>query len=329
MIAQQLALFALQLSVQCLIVPPMLLSRLKPVWRVLYRVYDGLYRHDGWAIASHIALSALLALFPFLIFLTALASFFGTQAMADAVVRILIEALPEAVARPVGTEVRNVLTGQRRDLLTIGGALAIWFSSSGVESLRVGLNRAYGAEETRYWVQTRLQSIIFVLVGAAGLLMLGFMVVLAPAAIAATSSVLVDVQEFAKQHDIISAGTTVPDFERFIARYDLVRYGATSAILLTGLVMAHVWLPAGRRGVLSVLPGIIVTLFFWLLSAIIFGAYLARFSTYASTYAGFAAPMMALVFLYFLAVIFIAGGELNAAIAAERAHKELPELLQE
>ena len=75
----------------------MSLYRFKQVWRVLYRLYDGLYRHDGWAIASHIALSALLALFPFLIFLTALASFFGTQELADAVVKILIEAVIEAV----------------------------------------------------------------------------------------------------------------------------------------------------------------------------------------------------------------------------------------
>jgi membrane protein len=295
-----------------------MLSRLKMVWRVLLRVYDGLYRHDGWAIASHIALSALLALFPFLIFLTALASFFGTQAMADAIVKILIEALPQAVAGPIAQEVRNVLTGQRRDLLTIGALLAIWFSSSGVESLRVGLNRAYGVEETRYWVQTRLQSIIFILIGAAGLLMLGFMVVLAPAVIAAASSVLVEVQEFLKSHDIINQGTTVLDFQRFIARYDIVRYGATTVILLTGLIMAHVWLPAGRRRVLWVMPGIVVTLALWLAAASIFGWYLARFSTYASTYAGFAAPMMALVLLYFLAVIFIAGGELNAAIDAER-----------
>jgi membrane protein len=292
--------------------------RLKQAWRVLYRVYEGLYRHDGWALASHIALSALLALFPFLIFLTALGSFFGTKEMADAIVKILIEALPEAVAKPIAQEVRNVLTGQRRDLLTIGGALAIWFSSSGVESLRVGLNRAYGVEETRYWVQTRLQSIIFVLIGAAGLLMLGFMVVLAPAAVAATSSVLAEAQDFLKQHDVIKQATSVPDFQRFVAQYDLVRYGATSVILLTGLVMAHVWLPAGRRGVLWVLPGIVVTLALWLAAAVVFGWYLARFSTYASTYAGFAAPMMALVLLYFLAVIFIAGGELNMAIDQER-----------
>jgi len=299
------------------------LHRLKPAWRVLIQVYDGLYRHDGWALASHIALSALLALFPFLIFLTALASFFGTNEMADAIVPIIIEALPDAVARPLAVEVRSVLTGQRRDLLTIGGVLAIWFSSSGVESLRIGLNRAYGVEETRQWWVTRGHSIIFVLIGAAGLLMLGFLVVLTPAVIAAVSAVLGDLQAFFKRHDLVGQATTAPDFQRFAARYDLVRYGTTSAILLTGLVMAHVWLPAGRRRLRSVWPGIAVTLSCWLAAAVIFGAYLARFSTYASTYAGFAAPMMALVFLYFLAVIFIAGGELNAAIDQERAVREL------
>jgi membrane protein len=282
----------------------MMMSRLRQIWRVLYRIYDGLYRHDGWALASHIALSALLALFPFLIFLTALGSFFGTNAQADTVVTILIDALPEAVARPIATEVRNVLTGQRRDLLTIGGALAIWFSSSGVESLRVGLNRAYGVEETRSWMVTRLQSIGFIMIGAAGLLALGFLVVLAPAAISATS-------------------VYFPDLAKLASTYDLTRYGATSAILLTGLITAHIWLPAGARPISGVLPGIVMTLAAWLVAAVSFGAYLAQFSTYASTYAGFAAPMMALVFLYFLAVIFIAGGELNAAVAEERKIDEI------
>jgi membrane protein len=131
--------------------------------------------------------------------------------------------------------------------------------------------------------------------------------------------VLIEVQDFLKQHDVIQQGTTVLDFQRFMSRYDLVRYGATTATLLTGLAMAHVWLPAGRRPIVTVLPGIVLTLACWLAAAIAFGWYLARFSTYASTYAGFAAPMMALVFLYFLAVIFIAGGELNAAIDEERA----------
>ncbi len=67
------------------------------------------------------------------------------------------------------------------------------------------------------------------------------------------------------------------------------------------------------------MPGIVLTLALLAGGGGGFRLVSGAFSTYASTYAGFAAPMMALVFLYFLAVIFIAGGELNAAIDEERA----------
>ncbi|HJW77066.1 MAG TPA: hypothetical protein VJ526_00635, partial [Beijerinckiaceae bacterium] len=50
--------------------------------------------HDGWAIASHIALSILLSLFPFLILVTSLASFFGTGSLADEATDIILEAWP-------------------------------------------------------------------------------------------------------------------------------------------------------------------------------------------------------------------------------------------
>ena len=50
-------------------------------------------------------------------------------------------------------------------------------------------------------------------------------------------------------------------------------------------------------------------------AALVFSAYLARFSkNYVTTYAGLATGMIALVFLYFCAVIFLFGGEINAAI---------------
>ena len=41
---------------------------------------------EGWAIASHIALSTLMALFPFMIVLSSLAHFFGANEIADDVV---------------------------------------------------------------------------------------------------------------------------------------------------------------------------------------------------------------------------------------------------
>ena len=61
------------------------------------------------------------------------------------------------------------------------------------------------------------------------------------------------------------------------------------------------------------LPGVILTLIAWVVAATLFAWYLSRFASYATTYAGFAAVMVALVFLYFIAVIFILGGELNSA----------------
>ena len=132
-------------------------SRLESEVRFLQLCYripiDAFFRFnadDGWAIASHIALSALMSLFPFLIFVTALASFaFGSRELADEVARILLEAWPTQVAAPIAAEIHNVLTTARGGVLTVGVALAIYFSSSGIESVRIGLNRAYGVTEPR------------------------------------------------------------------------------------------------------------------------------------------------------------------------------------
>ena len=49
---------------------------------------------DGWAIASHIALSTLMALFPFLIVLTSLAGFFGSKELADQAAGLMLQTWP-------------------------------------------------------------------------------------------------------------------------------------------------------------------------------------------------------------------------------------------
>jgi membrane protein len=72
------------------------------------------------------------------------------------------------------------------------------------------------------------------------------------------------------------------------------------------------------------MPGIAATLILWLATGIAFGRYLAQYSfTYVNTYAGLASAMVALVFLYWTASIFIYGGELNAALLASRAAENI------
>ncbi|MGH6845836.1 MAG: YihY/virulence factor BrkB family protein, partial [Methylocella sp.] len=104
------------------------------VFRVLYDAIMRFARDDGWAIASHIALSILMSLFPFLIFVTALAGFFGSKSLADEVAHILLQTWPRQVAAPIANEIHNVLTQTRSGLLTISVILSIYFSSSSVEA---------------------------------------------------------------------------------------------------------------------------------------------------------------------------------------------------
>jgi membrane protein len=80
---------------------------------------------DGWAIASHIALSTLMALFPFLIVLTSLAGFFGSKELADQAVGLLLQVWPKQVADSLSGEIHDVLTTSRGDILTIGAVLAV------------------------------------------------------------------------------------------------------------------------------------------------------------------------------------------------------------
>ncbi len=92
--------------------------------------------------------------------------------------------------------------------------------------------------------------------------------------------------------------------------------------MIVALFVLHAWLPCGRRSFLQILPGIVFTMVASLISGIVFGQYLARFaSNYVTMYAGLASVIIALVFLYFIAAIFVYGGELNAAIMKSRLPK--------
>ena len=246
-----------------------------------------------------------MALFPFIILVTALAaSLLGSKELADEVARLLLETWPNEVAGPIANEIHNVLTTTRGDILTIGFAFAVYFASSGIESLRIALNRAYSAVETRNWVLLRIESIFYVLIGAIALLALAFLIVLGPLIFA-----------------------TAVKFATWLAplewNFTVARYSIASVALIIALLVAHKWLPAGRRRLRDVLPGILATLVLWLAAGVIFGRYLAEFAyTYVTYYAGLASAMIALVFLYLTASIFVYGGELNAAFVRQRAQPQ-------
>ena len=188
-------------------------------------------------------------------------------------------------------------------MLTFGVLFALYFASSGVESLRVGLNRAYDMTEPRPWWRLRIKSIAYVLIGAVALLAFAFLVVLAPLI---WEKLLLYVPTLAPLSGMIT----------------FARYAVAASVLVIALTILHGWLPAGRRSFVEIAPGIIATLSLWLVSGAAFGRYLADYAfAYVTMYAGLASAMIALVFLYVCASIFIFGGELNSAIRNARRQR--------
>ncbi|KQV73328.1 YihY/virulence factor BrkB family protein [Rhizobium sp. Root1220] len=268
--------------------------------RIFYEVvYDAichLIEDDGFAMASHIALSTLLAVFPFLIFGTTLATFLGADQFSSTAIHLIFDTWPDVIAKPLADEVLQVLTIPRGGLLTVSVLAAAYFASNGVEALRISLNRAYRVQETRPWYFTRLASLGYVLIAV---------IIFAAISIVLVAAIPLAL-DYARLWSPLLAETLEVVFSWRV-------YG-TLFVLTVALFVVHLWLPAGRRRVFDVVPGVLVTLLLWLAGALIFAYYLSAFANYTATYAGLASVMIVLIFLYMIGVIFIVGAEINAAL---------------
>ena len=273
---------------------------MRALFSILWSAAEKFLADDGWAIASYIGLTLLMSLFPFLIFVAALAGFLGSAELAKEAAQLIFAEWPAVVAGPIAEQVSNVLTAPRGGLVTIGAVLALYFASSAIEALRVGLNRAYGLVERRPWWRLRLQSLAVVLVGSLALLALAFLVVLGPLIVEA-------VQPFA------------PWVSNAYSIVTVSRLAVAALMLLVSLLSAHYLLPAHRLRMVDLLPGVALTFVASIAFGEAFGMYLNQYvRNYISMYAGLASVMIALVYLYWVALLFVFGGELNAAIMRGR-----------
>ena len=256
---------------------------------------------DGWWIASHISLTLLMSLFPFLIFVAALAGFLGREDLAKAATRVVFAEWPPVVARPIAEQVSNVLTQRHGGLLTVGAVVACYFASSAIEALREGLNRAYGVVEKRPWWLLRLYSLGLVLVSSLALLALALLCVLGP--------LILDAVE--------RLGPRLAAHQLLLT---FARIGIAALMLAASLFLAHLILPARRLRLLDLVPGIALTFVCSIAFGEAFGEYLDRalHEGYVSMYSDLASAMIALVYLYWVALLFVVGGELNATIVRAR-----------
>lgn len=279
---------------------------LRAIWDVLQDAYDRFYADDGFPNSGNIAYCMILAVFPFLIFVFSLTGFFVDEKMAAQAIDGLVHTVPKEIIGPLEQEITNLLTGTRRDLLTISGAITLWTASRGIESLRNGLNRAYRLSENRpVWFRI-IQDLLFVVGGALVAIILALTLVFAPS-----------IWEVAVRY--------LPALQVISVELHVLRYTVGVGLLVIALIAGHKLLPARSLPLRVLWPGIFLTMVMWLIAALGYSIYLANFANFAGLYAGLGGLFAALIFLYISAAIFQFGGEINRAMYARRNRgKELP-----
>jgi membrane protein len=266
-----------------------------------------LFADEAVPLAGNIAFRSIFSLFPFLIFLTALAGFFGTEDQASRAVNYLLELGPPQLVGPLGNEIRSILTVPRADLLSLSALLTIWSAMAGVDSVRVGLNRAYDLKETRGLLRLYLLDIVFVIGSAVLMLIFAALIFVFPI-------VMAMLERF------------VPGASAGFATLEQLRIPLAVALLFVGLQIAHRTLPAKRLPALRVLPGVAFTVLIWIVLSAGFSAWLLRFNTFASTYASLSGIFTAMFFVYLAAIVLILGGEINRVLELRGAKASPPDL---
>ncbi len=119
---------------------------------------SGIYHDDCLGLAAQVAYSILFSLFPFLLFLQALAAYIsGTSVLTDWLLGGLrhLVTVDSELYRIVKENVFGELGGTSATLLSIGIVLTLWSASGALMVLIKAVNRAYGLEETRSWQRRR------------------------------------------------------------------------------------------------------------------------------------------------------------------------------
>ncbi len=268
--------------------------------RVFWPAFDHFISDQGVVLAGYIAFTAIFALFPFIVFLLAFASFWGQGAAATESITIALGILPPEVAGVLSPVIDEIRGGPSTTLITFSILLTLWFSSSGLESLRHALNLAFNVEDHSSFWGNRLKSML-ITIASAGL-------ILSAMALVVGLPLVRDLVAWVSQRDLFAFDVS-----------SLVRYLVGTTLLLILTLGLYLVLPKAQLSLKDVLPGALVSVGVWALSTSLYSIYLRSFGRYSILYGSLGGVIFTLFYFYISAIIFIFGAQLNAAIMREAA----------
>ena len=260
---------------------------------------------DCLGLAAQLAYYFFLALFPAILFLIALASFFPLTNFTDDLVRTLRPIAPADVLTFLEDQLRRISDADSGGILTLGILGAIWSSSAAVIAIIGSLNRAYDIEEGRPWWKVRLTAIGLTL-ALALLVVVSFTLIVAGPSIA--------------EH-VASTFGLGPVFEWSwkILQWPLAFFLVSSAV---GLV--YYYAPDAEQEWVWITPGAVVGTLLWVVVSLAFKLYVARFADYNATYGAVGGVIVLLLWFYISGLAILVGAELNAEIEHASPYGKAP-----
>lgn len=276
---------------------PLQIGELSPV-HVARRVWHDIEEVDLLGRAAQLSFYLVLALFPALLFLTALIGLFPSKMFMPELVRYLRQILPADAISLISKFLEQIVQGSGKDIISLGFLGALWASSSGMTAVIETLNAAYHAKETRSLWKVRLVAIALT-VGLAGFIL---------------SSIALVLSGESTGHwiaDQLGLGWL------FAQLWLVFKWPLVCTLMFIVVAVIYYVAPNVRQGWKWVMPGSVTALSLWLIVSLAFKVYAENFGTYNAVYGSITGVIVLMLWLYLSGIALLLGGELNATIARE------------
>ena len=272
---------------------------------LLKRTWVDMREDDVTGLAAQLSYYWFLALFPAILFVVALASFFPLTNYLDDLSRGLGPFVSPQVLELIQDQMRRIADSDHGGLLTFGILGAIWSSSAALVSIVGALNRAYDITEGRPWWKVRLLAIALTL-GLAVMVLL------------ALTLVLVGPQAATWVADQTGLGASLK-WAWLVLQWPLV-----FLLIATAIGLLYYFGPDADQDWSWLTPGAVLATILWLLISLAFRFYVVTFTDYQTAYGPVGAVIVLLLWLYFTGLAILVGAELNAEIEHASPYGKAP-----
>ena len=262
-------------------------------------------RTTSWAWRLSCRYYFFLALFPAILFLLALASFFPLSNLTDDIGRLLAPIASPQVVELIQEQMRRLANNENGGLLTFGVVGALWSSSAAIVSIVGALNRAYDITEGRPWWKVRGVSIALTL-GVAATVLVGLSLVLAGPTLAERLGA--------------ATGWGAP----FEWAWLILQWPLVFAIIAFGIGLLYYFGPDADQDWVWITPGAVLATVLWLAGSLFFRIYVTRFTDYEGSYGTVGAVIVVLLWFYVSGIAILVGAELNAEIEHASPYGKAP-----